>query len=183
MRNLEKALSKATCILDKQRWLSREVKAKYAEVYVANKLSTKGFHPEIGEERANKQSDIFLEDAKKRIEVKSAKYNLPDKDYWGYWTWTFQVSQIKGKAFDNAVLVAFDNYGKIKHCFVLSFTDLKYMKQQRKDARYKTGSYTYVSFYNTKTYQLKWSKDCKIEQKLNQHPELFRNRWDKIKKT
>jgi hypothetical protein len=179
LKNTIKSLEQVINILIKYSWHTSEVGGKYGELYAAEKLWS--YIPQIGSNRENKSSDIFLSKIKKRIEV---KWGVRDIDDCGcYWSWEFGEKQLTEKKFDYCVLIASETNGKPKYCFIFTQKELSKLTSRKGGIPQKLKTY-YISFYEDYN-KIKRNKKCVpkinyIENDLNTNKQKYNNRWDKI---
>jgi len=166
-----KILKRLVTLMEKNDFGNGNVRAKYAEMYVADKL--RKYNPQIGYERDVTNSDIYLSDMKKRIEVKSSIFKED------YWDWAFSPKQIKNEKFDYCVLIGFNDKGIIKKIFVMTYEELEKHPLLRENGQQNN---TYIMYSTKYSESSEYSEgDSKVELDLNKYPEKFENRWDKIK--
>lgn len=176
LKPILKSFGRTLELLEKHNLSNGNVRAKYAELYALDKLQK--HKPRYGGDREVKSADIELANGK-RAEVKSsAPYD--DKGY-ECWAWAFQINQLKEHKFDYVILFGFNKEGKIKVTFILTYRDFKNHPFNRKYS-WVPGANTYIEYSPDYFEEYEGEKkESKIEVKLNKHPELFRNKWGKIK--
>jgi hypothetical protein len=161
----------------------RDVRHRYAEYLVARILSKK-YSVQLLDEREVGSADIYLPDIEKRVEVKSC---LPDR-HDGCWYASFgKGTQISRNKCDRCVLVTFDGAGEDhRGIFVFTKEELEEVKTVRHGlAGFEHSNPCLLMYAPTlKTYH-KFVKEYgvkafEIEEKLNRHPEEFKNAWGKI---
>jgi len=177
IRNIISSLKKCIKLFDKEGISCRELRSRYAEIYVASRLLR--YNPQLGNKREDTGADIYLKKIGKRIEVKAGKkYSMTGN---ADWAWTFGVKQISDKKFDFCVLLGFEDEIDLKEVFILSYDDIKNIPLKRPDLQ--TEDSTYIAYY--KDYKNKVSKKeqkkCIVEYKLNTQPKEYENKWDKIR--
>lgn len=179
--NFEKIL-KEISILELE---DSKVRCKYAEYFVACELAKKGYSVQILNRRDETSADIYLTDIKKKIEVKSGKY---DNDGWTDASFGLG-KQIKNGKFDYCIFVTFSKSeeGKIEEVFIFTREELEEVANiSRKVARFQSTNPCLLlrcrSFAEYKNWiEINNHKQLKIEEELNEHPEKFNKKWDKIK--
>ncbi len=160
-----------------------KIRCRYAEYLVASELEKRGHSVQILNERDETSADIYLTDIKKKIEVKSGKY---DNDGWTDASFGLG-KQIKNGKFDYCIFVTFSKSeeGKIEEIFIFTREELKEVANiSRNVARFQsTNSCLLLRCRIFAEYKdwMKNHKQLKIEEELNEHPEKFNQKWDKIK--
>jgi len=164
------------------------VRPRYTEYLTALKLAERGHTVQLSEEREVRSADIYLPNAiKKRVEVKSC---LVDEDGWA--GASFGVgTQITKNKFDYCVFMTFGRSGNEDPKNIFIFT-----RDELEEAATKKGRYGVARFETTNPCLLLYAptpskynyyvehegiKAFKIERKLCNRPEKFRNAWDKIR--
>jgi len=174
-----KSLENVLNVLIRNNWGTTSVGGKYGEFYVAYQLLK--YMPQLGNERENKNADVYLKSIGKRVEVKWGRLN--EDEFWGiWWGWGFGLgTQINGDKFDFCVLLASGKNGKPKHCFIMSLGEMKKLQPRYGGMPYNIKSY-YLDFYED--YERACSKKTYVpdplEKELNQQPEKYDHQWTKI---
>jgi hypothetical protein len=168
-------------------WSDRRLFEIWSEYNAALEIQNR--HPECTVTVGNRSSDVLCEynNKKIKVEVKTGK--------WQTWTWdelkmtsadaVFSEYQIKNKnAFDFVVFYIHEDHQKIRENFVLNRKNLEEIRQ-RKGNR---ASPYFISRVESLEDLEKWMKKYippelvfDLEKQLVNNPELFRDRWDKIK--
>lgn len=162
------------------------VRVPYSEYLVALKLTTLGYQVQLREEREVTSADVYLSDIRKRIEVKSGKY---EDDKCGRYTAASFGSgnQLVKDKFDYCAFVTFEQ-NTAKEIFLFSKKQLSEVKNKRpKLAGHETNQCLLILYKNYKDY-LKMLRDypksykLQIEDEFNRQPDKYREKWNSINK-
>jgi endo-1,4-beta-mannosidase len=163
------------------------------EIYVAKELEARGLKPVMGNKRKKKDADINLNLGDgKRVEVKYAAPHI----FKGIKAWGFNFKDGKQieKGIEYFVLVKSNENGIPFEAIVLDLNDMGGKNWRCKIAeRTSEGNKhydihlceSYEDYNKYIEYMSKIEKDWKenpLEKDMHEHPDNYRNRWDKIKK-
>jgi len=168
-------------------WSDRRLFEIWSEYNAA--LEIQKCHPEWTVTVGNRSSDVLCEytNQKIKVEVKTGK--------WQTWTWdelkmtsadaVFSEYQIKNKnAFDFAVFYIHEDYQKIREILVLNRKDLEEVRQRRGNRASKYFISRVESLEDLENWKKKYVPPelvFDLEKELVNHPELFKDKWEKIK--
>jgi hypothetical protein len=187
LRAVEENLRKALQVLDDIGIADKEIAQKYAVYFVALKLAEKGHEVLVPGEKGRKgRADLQLPEKKMMIEVKSGRRlgrRLQRRSGASFG----QGKQIKQKEFGYCVFLTFEG-NKIDEIFVFSLKELNEAQKPREGLASYGGTNSCIVFrFDNLEEGKKWVRNRKhpekllnIEIELYQHPEKFRDRWDKI---
>jgi hypothetical protein len=158
---------------------------RFAEYWVACKLTSKRHKVQILDEREATVADIFLPEDGIRVEVKSSAIR---EDGWAYASFGLG-RQIKDSKFDYCVFLTFSDAGNAEPKDVLIFTrdELKEVAIPRRRLASHPDTNPCLLMYggSLKEYTRQvenWRfKPFQIEMRLLTNPKQFRNNWAKIK--
>lgn len=185
LREITSVLEKALKELTISKIVDSKLRSKYAEYLVAHELVKRGYNVQISNERENTNADIYIADKRKRVEVKSGKY-----DEKGWIDASFRNgSQISDNKFDYCVFITFDesDESKVNEIFIFTKEELREVaKRKRCGARFpKTNPCLLLRCQSFKEYEEhmneKGYEKLKIECDLNKNPQKYDQAWDKIK--
>jgi hypothetical protein len=159
-----------------------KLRSIYAEWLVAYELAKRGHKVQLRNERENTNADIYIVDKKRRVEVKSGKYD--DK---GWTDASFgRGKQISEGKFDYSVFVTFskEDDSKVEEMFIFTIGELKQIADPGRNVAIfqKTNPCLLLRCKNLKIYKdyIKDRKSVDVEDALNEHPEKYDRAWDKI---
>lgn len=177
------SLKKTLRELEKHRISDSKIRARYAEYLVAYELAKRGHDVRLGQQRTDRGADIYLADLKKRIEVKSGKYED------GWTDASFNLGrQIAQNKFDFCVFVTFSepDDSEVDECFVFNRDELREITRPKKDVSHPDTNPCLLlrskSFGKYQNYVRKQpSAKTRIEYRLNKYPKRYNGAWNKVK--
>ncbi len=186
LKRIRDSLKDALKELTRAEIVDSKLRSRYAEYLVAYKLAKKGHKVQLSNERDNKNADIYLVDKRKRVEVKSGKYNDDGRTNASFGN----GNQISGNKFDYCVFVTFDAYDEsvVKEMFIFKKEELSGVveKSRKKVAKHpETNPCLLLRYKNFEDYT-KYIKDknlpeLDIEIDFNRDPRKYDQVWNKIK--
>ncbi len=151
----------------------------WAKEFVKEKLQK--YKPQIGDERENKNADIYLKEIDKGVNVRWASFR---EEEGRFWSWGLgDGEQIKNKGYDYYVLVACDENRDVKHCFVFTYDEMS--KLEPRNGGMFEHKY-YITFYDgsgkyNDALACDPNEKSELERDLNENSGKYDNKWDRIK--